>query len=499
MYEQSPPKKRHPRLAFGVIGTLIVGAVIAGGILMGIELNERNKVISNTENDLYQTQHELLAEEGRNAELTSENHGLSVGLADAETRNADLTSVNDDLTADLTLAEARVGQLAQDLQGLDALNHTITADLTLTEARVGQLTQELHGLDALNDTITADLTLAEARVGQLTQDLQEANAVNATLVSDNESLALNLQASEASNRTLTVRKETLEADLSMVTERKETLEADLNRLTEQHRLLVSVAGDVDQLRAEESELEGDIEALEAEIIRLTAARAPLIVESSIGGFACTGSMEPKITCLDTATWLDNFTPEDIVVGTVISFEPVEQCDLDSDSVAHRVMDIKHEDGGYYFWPKGDANDEPDGCWIPEENVSAYIIELQKNVNPQNENLRNSVNEAIARLEAADDAQEAAWTAYAAKYTAYCGFGPESERTCYLSNSRIQELNRLFATYSRLFSDYERAYDYWECWDSNAVLASRYSGIGFAPTLRPCELLSIRICVQGQNC
>ena len=101
-------------------------------------------------------------------------------------------------------------------------------------------------------------------------------------------------------------------------------------------------------------------------------------------------MEPKVTCLDSATWLRNFNPEDIAIGVVIRLTPTPECDLGVAScVQPRVMDITEAHRTYYYWPKGDANADADGCWIPDTNVSRYVIELLKDTHPGNNNLRNS--------------------------------------------------------------------------------------------------------------
>ena len=217
-------------------------------------------------------------------------------------------------------------------------------------------------LASVNDGLTGNIASAESRIIELSNALPGTTDANAALVHDKELLNQELQASNASNRSLL--------------EQNETLETELEHNATRYTQLVNESGTVDQLRAEANTLEEKVAALRASISELTDQRAPLIVESSTRGFSCTGSMEPKITCLDTATWLVNYAPEDIVVGTIISFEPIEECALESDSVAHRVMNIKHEDGAFYFWPQGDANDEADGCWIPEENVDSYIIDVQ---------------------------------------------------------------------------------------------------------------------------
>ncbi len=132
----------------------------------------------------------------------------------------------------------------------------------------------------------------------------------------------------------------------------------------------------------------DLEAVEAMI----AERTPLIPQTSIGGFTCTGSMEPKITCMDEARWLDNYDPNDIVVGAVIDFTPAD-CDPDAtDRISHRVIEIRME-GGLAFRAKGDNNPRDDDCCITPENVYGYITALYKDVRPEFGPVRDRVNTA----------------------------------------------------------------------------------------------------------
>ena len=133
-----------------------------------------------------------------------------------------------------------------------------------------------------------------------------------------------------------------------------------------------------------------------ELDELRRQRQPLIIQSETGEWLCTGSMEPNITCLDTSTWLENYDPADIVIGATISYS-VDCSEDEPDEIwtGHRVLDIKMEDGIHCYWPKGDGNDEPDGCWIPQTAVNGYIVELHKNTRPENADLRNGVNAANA--------------------------------------------------------------------------------------------------------
>ncbi len=82
------------------------------------------------------------------------------------------------------------------------------------------------------------------------------------------------------------------------------------------------------------------EDLDAEIAELEEKRRPLLLHgnTSTTDFLCTGSMEPKITCLDTMTWLTDFDPADITVGTIIVYGP--SCYGAPYETAHRVTQIE---------------------------------------------------------------------------------------------------------------------------------------------------------------
>ena len=118
-----------------------------------------------------------------------------------------------------------------------------------------------------------------------------------------------------------------------------------------------------------------------------------------GGFYCTGSMEPSITCLDEVSVQTEFAPEDIQEGFVIEFEP--SCPtgdgLEHRGASHRAVDVKVEDGKHYYWPKGDANREADGCWIPAADVTGYVVGVHQNARPENQPLRTEVNQAKVAL------------------------------------------------------------------------------------------------------
>ena len=233
-----------------------------------------------------------------------------------------------------------------------------------------------------------------------------------------------------------------------------TAEASLTEARREIRRYEGGLGTVDRLQDQ-------IANLRAEISELEKKRKPLVLGTYHTTFACTGSMEPKITCLDSATMLENFRPEDIIVGSAISFIPVASCQIKSDSLMHRVKKVKVAGGTHYYWPKGDANRMDDGCWIPEQNVEGYLIELHKNTEPENADLRKLVNSASAQA-------DRAWDKYALRYESYCGFAPSSPRTCYLPQHQIDEIDRLGAIY-------DAAADHHRCWVNSAAAATRFLG------------------------
>ena len=136
------------------------------------------------------------------------------------------------------------------------------------------------------------------------------------------------------------------------------------------------------------------------------------------------------------------------------------------------MDIKVVDGTYYYWPKGDANSQVDGCWVPHTSVNGYIIELHNNTNPENASLRERVNSAKAERDEALQIYEAKEVRYNrkldyynAKYIEYCG---SLAGGCQLAEPYYSELNQLYDELVRLegelvflYNDYIAAYDAWE--------------------------------------
>lgn len=242
---------------------------------------------------------------------------------------------------------------------------------------------------------------------------------------------------------------------------------------EQQQRYVLLFAENKDLRAEYATLQGTagtVGALERRqatlrdyIADLVERRKPLILTTANApttGFKCTGSMEPTITCLDEAVWLENFQPEDLVVGAVIAFDAPPDCTAfggGSTAISHRVMDIRvRANGVYEFWPKGDGNDEPDGCWVPHTNVTGYIIEFRRNAVPRNASLRNQVNDA-------NDLYVTAELAYLDLIERYCGHRDPAR--CSLRPGPYAQATAAYRWHLETFR-------HWECWLRVALRSAR---------------------------
>lgn len=245
------------------------------------------------------------------------------------------------------------------------------------------------------------------------------------LRSNHESLAETLVATEQALASAEEQRDRANDDLEAEREERGELQSDLDNLTadyneieSQHQELSEAVDSLERLQANIETARTEISTLHEEIALLRSEREPLIVESYRNTFACTGSMEPAISCLDSATWLTNFTPEEIVIGSVISFTPPDDCDISAPQVAHRVIEVRVKSGAYEYRPKGDSNPSDDGCWVPSNRVNGYIIDLHQGTNPENAALRDLVidtladlNQAERRLDQRDSSMKGAERAY----------------------------------------------------------------------------------------
>ena len=387
---------------FGIaLGLVFVGAMVALLALLYVELGQANADLRETKTELQQTV-------------------------------ADLDEMIDTLTASR------------------AENATLTQEYTAIKTESDNLGEAKADLEDELAQSQAELADASKALSNTEKNLSEEMVRSSRLQDD-------LAASRAEAQNLATRHEESET-------RYRELDANYQDLSQEMETLKRrFAADLDALQVRYNALEaenGILEAVRTEIARLERMRQPLILgrgDSQRHSVRCTGSMEPKLTCLDEVTWLLDFAPADIVVGTTISYYP--SCHGDW-GVAHRVMDIVTRNGTHYFWTKGDNNLEADGCWIPDHNVDAYIIAIHKNVNMENTHLRNLVNGAW-------NAVFNASANYDERRAEYCGTADNSTCSTWITHAQASELNRLLDVW-------DRAYDHWECWYQNA-LDSEYPG------------------------
>lgn len=265
------------------------------------------------------------------------------------------------------------------------------------------------------------------------------------------------------------------------------LESEVGRLRGGNQAAGTDGGSAGDLEARESDLRalvGSLEARESELRALIASleqqeaglraviatleddRKALAVQANEMFPVCSGSMEPKITCLDTVVLLENFLPQDIEVGTVISFIPPPEEGEEAAGAApvlHRVADIKLEDGIYHYWPKGDAWAEPDGYWVPETSVVGYVIELMPGTRPENSALRDLVNRTRKTYANARDNMVAARSSYDEAAIANCG-SVEAVASCQATEEGFSQVSGAYTQFTQAWNayvsavcEYDRAY------------------------------------------
>ncbi len=408
-----------------VIGIVAVAVVVAGYLFLMLDqanadLLETTASLQETTADLQETTIELEIRKTLNVNLESENSAL--------------LSQKEGLESARSALEVSLGDALSESAGLQVDLRVANAQAQEQEARYERLSSERDDLAAQHEDLGfrhSDLQVQYEKLGLQRDDLA------------------------AQHEDLGFRHSDLQAQYKKLGLQRDELAAQFEDLSFRHSELQLAVGTVDDLRTKASALRDEIEELEE-------WRRPLILaldSAATSGFKCTGSMEPTITCLDRATFLTNFRPEDIVVGATISFNP--NCWEDGASgrgAAHRVADIELRGGIYHYWPKGDASDEPDGCWIPQTSVRGYIIEIHKNAVPENAELRDQVNAARAAFVAAREA-------YRDLLEGYCG--SRDPDGCYLDPRPYAEVDE---AYERALE----AQEHWRCWYENAG-KSEYPG------------------------
>ena len=391
-----------------IVAGVVAAVAIAGIVMLAVSLGGARSDIDRLRDDRAQLSAELTkANEtvsGLSSDLTTANgeiDSLTLSLGQTERQLDAAESEIEVLTADKGTLELELVADRETMAGLRQDKTDLESSLTTANGKIDSLTSSLGRTERQLDAAEKDINVLVADKAELESDLAAHRETIGDLQQYKAALESSLSTLTAENLNLTNERNTLTADLESANAARSRLTSDLQ----------DARGANAALRAENEaivRMHGRVENLRQEIDDLELRRSPLILETHRQGFLCTGSMEPKLTCLDEATMLTNFRPEDIVVGSVISFKPTDECNLESDAVTHRVMEIKVEDGVHYYWPKGDANSEPDGCWIPDSNVLDYMIEVHKDARPENAELRQDVLDAFARWDEGKVKYDEAW-------------------------------------------------------------------------------------------
>ncbi len=394
------------KLLLGSAMVAVVGVLAAALVIIWTRLDD-------TTTELQLTEGSLAVQQNLNASLQDTNEGLRQDISSLE---SDVVALEDDinnLEDNVSVLEVGKAGLELTVQGLEEAN--------------AELTEERDDAIAIGDALFADKE-------HLTTDLEAARTSNENLLATNAGLHSDLSDARAENDNLQTRNGEISGDLE--TARNE------------YRVLQDAVGTVE-------ELQSTADGVRGEIVELQEKLRPLILSwdsRTTSGFYCTGSMEPTLGCLDSVAWINEFDPSMIVEGTLISFNPncwETHADKDDIGTAHRVVDIKIENDVYHFWPRGDGNEEDDGCWIPHGNVEGYALEFFPNTRPENAELRLAVL-------AARDAYREARDYYNQIFTLYCGFSPGEGRTCYLSGSQYVETTGLWRAQNATLDTYN-------CW------------------------------------
>ena len=420
-------------IAAGVLGGLIVAGGAASAAVWGMStssrvedlesLAERQGVeLAATRTDLSTTQESLASTQG---DLSSTRDELSSTKAELASTQGDLSSTRDELSstkADLASTQGDLSSTRDELSSTKAELASTQGDLSSTRDELSSTQQNLASTQRSLSATQGDLSSTQDSLASTRQDLSSTqrslSATQGDLSATQDSLASTRQDLSSTQRSLSATQGDLSAtqgDLSSTQDSLASTQEDLSstqrdlsstkaRVASEQRLLASTRraldetnrgisdvradldevmdtyGNIEALGRRVSSLNEDISSLEEEIDTLKEDRKPLILETYRTHYRCSGSMEPKLTCLDEGTYLENFRPEDIVVGATISFTAVEDCKISGrGQVTHRVIAIKEADGTYFFRTKGDNNRGDDGCWIPDENVDGYLVEIHKDV------------------------------------------------------------------------------------------------------------------------
>ena len=363
--------------------------------------------------------------------------------------------------------DSTIQSLEQERDRLQASNAKLDDQRSLLEGSTQEMSATIQTLEDKRDELKSTVEVLSQDRDRLQASYSNLNDENSRLEETTQELTSTIKSQEDSIQTLEDKRDELKSTVEFLLQDRGRLQASYAELNDQNS---SLKATVESLDEEKSRLDKENEAfnlaqqnlasleerateLRAIISGLEEDRKALIVKSNEMFPVCTGSMEPKITCLDSVVLLENFHPEDITVETVISYlPPAQEADDPAPSVLHRVADIKIEDGARYFWTKGDAMEEPDGYWVPESNVRGYVIELRQGTRPENSALRDEVSGAKERFIASRQEMRYARHLYDDAAIRHCGT-VKLVVSCNTTHANFQEIRTKYDAFRQAWDEY----------------------------------------------
>ena len=291
-------------------------------------------------------------------------------------------------------SKAQIRQLKENSANTKVQVDTLQQQLTDVKQQVDKTTGQNNALHAqLDDTKTEltelqrEYTAAQRTVQDLQTQLGQVRSsltVSGGTVRQLEQRVSSLQTSLEQEQARSASRQT---SLKQEQARSASLQTKYDTLNGQHEELLEAVDSLESLQTDITEAQEELEGL----------RASTVVTR--GGFACTGSMEPKITCLDEATWWNTgFNDDDIHIGSVVSVRN-EECWPEQDAnVAHRVIDKVTREGVVSYRLQGDNASGFDDCWHSLANIHQVAVEIYTDQHPLNAPLRDKVNAAQAAYE-----------------------------------------------------------------------------------------------------
>ncbi|MCY4576752.1 MAG: hypothetical protein OXC55_09210 [Chloroflexi bacterium] len=433
-------------------GYLAVGAVLAIALLgvtaifLGVLLVDAREDARQATLEIGETERELDLQRSTNEQAQEERDSRvqapEEGGQEVELQSQELELRIQALSSNIEALEERRDALQESGTALRSDILRLVLEVSNLEAQILALEQDNADLRMAHQIEVTELDAQILALEQDKADLRMAHQIEVTEL-DGEISALeqdnaDLRAAHLIEVTkLDGKISALEIEATKLDEEIRALEQDNADLRAAHGTVVSLEEQAQGLRVVISGLENDRRALELK------AREMFPV--------CTGSMEPKITCLDTVVVLENFFPEDIEVGTIIFYDSPAAGDGGL-PILHRVTEIKIENGIYYFWPKGDAVDSPDGVWVPEGDVRGYVIELLQGTRPENMELRDRVNGAKDLYISTRRTMLEARGVFDETAIRYCG-SVEAVSACQTSTSNFNTVLAAYNTFRDAYDEY----------------------------------------------